>query len=140
MNKFICFQITALVFTMITIIGCITENPIFKDFIGTWEAKDGTKIILKEDSTCIVKKLDLAKLNDYSTESFVDFNGKWYIRAVNDLGYDEYNIVIKQDSLYIYQSFTISGQGLLKNKAPWHFFQFIGDPDDLNEYLFTKIQ
>lgn len=80
----------------------------------------------------------MARLNDYSEESFANFDGKWYIRAQDDLGHDEYNIVIRQDSLCIYESFIISGQGLLKNTSPWYFFQYIGDPDDLNEYKFVK--
>lgn len=138
MGKSLFLRIISFMLVVITMFGCAIEKPVKADFIGTWTSKDGGLIVLNEDSTCLVKMLDMARLNDYSEESFANFDGKWYIRAQDDLGHDEYNIVIRQDSLCIYETFIISGQGLLKNTSPWYFFQYIGDPDDLNEYKFVK--
>lgn len=115
------------------------QKPTYADFIGTWVAKDSCKITLKEDSTCIVEKLNIGILHGYIKESVYDFTGKWNISLLNN----EFNIEIRSDStesLMIYESFIISGQGLLRNAPPWCFFQLIGDPDELNEYKFIKLQ
>ncbi|WP_175631262.1 hypothetical protein [Bacteroides acidifaciens] len=140
MSEFIFSRIIGFMLTVITFIGCAMDKPVKADFVGTWTSKDGGLIVLNEDSTCLVKMLDMARLNDYSEESFASFDGKWYIRAQDDLGHDEYNIVIRQDSLCIYEPFIVSGQGLLKNRSPWYFFQYIGDPDNLDEYRFVKTE
>lgn len=120
--------------------GCMTPSPTFVDFIGTWTAKDGCKIYLNRDSTCIVEKLNIGILNSHIEESVCNFTGNWSFRAASDFEYEEFNIVIESDSIYFKESFIISGQGLLKDMPPWYFFQYIGDPDDLNRYIFTKIE
>lgn len=115
------------------------QIPTHADFIGTWVAKDNCKITLKEDSTCNVEKLNMGMLHGYIEKSVHDFTGKWNISLLND----ELYIEIRSDStesLMVYESFIVSGQGLLRNAPPWYFFQLIGDPDDFNEYRFIKLQ
>lgn len=123
---------------LIALSGCTMEKPVFTDFIGTWTSEDGSKIILKKDSTCIVEQIDIGRLHDYTENIKSSFAGKWSLEDEDNLGNKEYNIVIRQDSMYLYESFIVSGQGVLKNNQPWCFFQYIGDPDDLNEYKFIK--
>jgi len=118
--------------------GCTVKKPTFMDFIGIWTAEDGCRITLREDSTCVVENLNIGILHGYSKDSFHSFIGKWNVSSVNNTKCEEYNMIVESDSIYLHESFIISGQGLLKHTPPWNFFQYIGDPDDLNEYKFRR--
>lgn len=117
--------------------GCHTE-PTRDSLIGSWESSDGCEIVLNEDSTCFVKDLDLSKLFKESNDTCLTFMGTWKYRRQNDLGDKEYNIVIREDSMYLYIPLSISGHGICGNKPPWYLYQSIGDPDEMNQYKFVK--
>ncbi|MFR2070869.1 MAG: hypothetical protein ACLS4S_12190 [Bacteroides nordii] len=118
--------------------GCNSPKPTFKDLVGTWVSEDGAKIILRDDSTCILKNIPAQYVNRYTDTDFFSNTGKWYLEK-NDLGYDGYNIRIGHERL-LYITLYISGEGLFNNTPPWFLFDYIGDPDELNLYKFTKIK
>ena len=118
--------------------GCNNSKPTSQDFIGTWVSEDGGEIIFKEDSICIVKGIYAKQINPFSEEKVsLSGEGQWRIRTKDSNGYDKYNIAIYLKGV-IYFSLFISGEGLLDNKPPWYLFDYIGDPDELNLYKFTK--
>ncbi|MDR0987862.1 MAG: hypothetical protein LBM06_00155 [Prevotellaceae bacterium] len=139
MNK-IVIRITVLIIVAIFISSCVMKQPEFTDFVGTWVTDNGGRIVLMQDSTCIVENLKEPTLPFEPKNSPVSFVGKWKFRMKNDLDYNRPNIVIEQDSLLIYKSFIISGEGLFNNRPPWYFFRYSGDPDLLDEYAFRKVQ
>ena len=118
--------------------GCSNPKPTFQDFIGTWVSEDGGEIILRDDSTCILKNIPAQYVNRYTDTDFFSNTGKWNLEK-NDLGYDGYNIRIGHERL-LYIIFYVSGEGLFNNTPPWYLFQYIGDPDELNLYKFTKLK
>ena len=76
--------------------------------------------------------------NPFSEEkASLSGEGQWRIRTKDSNGYDQYNIAIYLKEV-IYFSLFISGEGLLDNRPPWYLFDYIGDPDELNLYKFTK--
>ena len=78
--------------------------------------------------------------NPFSEEKVsLSGEGQWRIRTKDSNGYDQYNIAIYLKGV-IYFSLFISGEGLLDNKPPWYLFDYIGDPDELNLYKFTKLK
>ena len=118
--------------------GCSNPKPTFQDFIGTWVSEDGGEIILRDDSTCILKNIPAQYVNRYTDTDFFSNTGKWNLEK-NDLGYDGYNIRIGHERL-LYIIFYVSGEGLFNNTPTWYLFQYIGDPDELNLYKFTKLK
>lgn len=120
--------------------GCSNPKPTFQDFVGIWVSEDGGEIIFKEDSTCIVKELYAKQISPFSEEkTSLSGEGQWRIRTKDSNGYDQYNIAINLKGV-IYFSLFISGEGLLDNRPPWYLFDYIGDPDELNLYKFTKVK
>jgi len=119
--------------------GCTNKKPDFKDFIGAWKSENGAEFFLKEDSTCIVQEIDGTC---FGYRSNLSFEGKWFFAEKDDNDKTNYNIGIYNidesgnHSLKI--SFYIRGKGILENTPPWYLFQYIGDPDDMNKYKFTK--
>ena len=103
--------------------GCNSPKPTFQDFIGTWVSEDGGEIILRSDSTCVP----------------LNYEGKWILREKDDLEYDKYNIRIEKQGTFLI-IFYISGERLFGYASPWYLFRYIGDPDELNLYKFTKLK
>ena len=60
-------------------------------------------------------------------------------RDKDDLGNKQYNIIISKEGV-LFMCFYISREGLFNNPPPWYLFQYIGDPDELNLYKFTKLK
>ncbi|WP_368106949.1 hypothetical protein [Bacteroides nordii] len=119
--------------------GCNNSKPIFQDFIGTWTSEDGGEIILRSDSTCVLKNIRDTYIDIISDDKPLNYEGKWILREKDDLEYDKYNIRIeKQGTILII--FYISGERLFGYASPWYLLRYIGDPDELNLYKFTKIK
>ena len=116
--------------------GCSNPKPTFQDFIGTWVSEDGAEITLQKDSTCIYKNIPIEYIEISIDKDSLNNTGKWYLKK-DDLGYNGYYIDIRQKETP-YMTLYISGGGLLDNTPPWFLFQYIGDPDELNLYKFTK--
>ena len=57
--------------------GCNSPKPTFQDFIGTWVSEDGGEIILRDDSTCILKNIPAQYVNRYTDTDFFSNTGKW---------------------------------------------------------------
>ncbi len=131
-------KISLLAVLALSTYGCGTE-PSQNDLIGSWKSSDGCEIILNKDSTCFVKNLNLNRLHKEYNDTCLTFTGTWKYRKHNDLGDKEYNIVIREDSIYFYISLSISGHGIWGNKPPWYLYQFIDDPDEMNQYKFVKL-
>ena len=51
----------------------------------------------------------------------------------------KYNIRIEKKGIFLI-IFYISGERLFGYASPWYLFQYIGDPDELNLYKFTKLK
>ncbi len=128
-----------LLWALLILVACGCHTELTRDsLIGSWESGDGCRIVLNEDSTCCVQDLDLSKLFKESNDTCLTFTGTWEFRKHNDLGDKEHNIVIREDSLYLYISLFISGYGIRGNRPPWYLYQSIGDPDEMNHYKFIK--
>lgn len=127
-----------------------------KDFIGVWRAEDGAIIELKSDGKFIARNIDFSKIEYAKSELLnkkLSFEGKWHLSIAQKMieldgesTYADYGV----ENTYLYNgekrshkvgvSFNIEGSGLLQNNLPWSLVIFIGDPDELNKYLFTKIE
>ena len=55
--------------------GCNNPKPTFQDFIGTWVSEDGGEIILRDDSTCILKNIPAQYVNRYTNTVFLTIQG-----------------------------------------------------------------
>lgn len=113
--------------------NCKNKETPFNNLVGTWTASDGAKITLREDSTCVINNLNGAY---FGYEENLNFKGTWNIEKGNIPIICKIFITSEsnQTSITIY----VSGKGLFGNNLPWHLFQYIGDPDELNKYRFTK--
>lgn len=128
--------------------GCSNPKPARKDFIGTWKAADGAILELRNDSTCTIKKLNYRNIYSFKgdTTTILNVDGQW--QFVNVKGEPQIDISYSTGETYQYKGETklykkgfplnIAGEGMLGNKAPWHVFVWIGDPDDMNKYKFEK--
>ncbi|MFV0507367.1 MAG: hypothetical protein ACK5L5_11820 [Bacteroidales bacterium] len=104
-----------------------------KDFVGIWEAGDKATVELNEDSSTIIKDIDLSNIFYSKTNETIDFSGKWEFTT------DMYKKqVIRINSRKYTFDFYISGQGTFGNKPPFDLYIFIGDPDEMNKYRFIK--
>jgi hypothetical protein len=138
MNRLIYIVTEGLIAICITLSlnGCTIRKPTFSDFIGTWVTNNGDQIILKEDSSFVAK--NMKDPNSYPDTLPQYFAGKWNFE-ISDT-YEKHIITLDSESLDYTEWFFISGHGLFRNKPPWYFFQYIGDPDLLDEYAFRKIE
>ncbi|EOA51788.1 hypothetical protein KSZ28_05820 [Bacteroides salyersiae] len=116
--------------------GCTYKKPTLVDFIGIWKSSTGGEIILQEDSICVIKNIIYS---GYLCTEMLSYKGKWEFRDKDDLGNKQYNIIISKEGV-LFMCFYISGEGLFNNTPPWYLFQYIGDPDELNLYKFTKLK
>ena len=71
--------------------GCNSPKPTFQDFIGTWVSEDGGEIILRSDSTCVLKNIHNTYIDINSNDKPLNYEGKWILREKDDLEYDKYN-------------------------------------------------
>ena len=62
--------------------GCSNPKPTFQDFIGTWVSEDGGEIILRDDSTCILKNIPAQYVNRYTDTDFFSNTGKWNLEKM----------------------------------------------------------
>ncbi|MDR2119510.1 MAG: hypothetical protein LBP64_01365 [Tannerella sp.] len=115
------------------------KEPVGEEFAGKWEAGDGAVIVLNEDSTCIVRNLDPAKIrvskNDSATKERINGAGKWELIRPNKYS-GHYCIYI--DSNKGGFPLCVMGTGLTGYFRPWKLCIYIGDPDDMNLYEFYK--
>ncbi|MDR0987864.1 MAG: hypothetical protein LBM06_00165 [Prevotellaceae bacterium] len=136
--KLSILTVTIVFCTVILLNGCSREKPQFADFIGLWCTANGDTIRLMEDSCCIVR--NMRDPNNTEDSIAVNFVGKWDFKASGYWGYDRPIVVLFPEKSLYSKMFFVSGQGLFNNRPPWYFFRYIGDPDDLNEYAFRKVQ
>lgn len=132
----------SMIFTSLTT-GCSTDPPTFEELTGTWKSEDGCEIILRLDSTCIVKNLNVGKFYATEKDTSWTFVGRWTFHDNNspyqDIGLgrlDIKNLEVKSCAYWV--TFYVSGQGLLENKPPWYLFEFIGGFDDYNKYILKR--
>ena len=96
-------------------------------------------IVLVCVCVCVCKNIRDNYINIFSDKKPLNYEGKWILREKDDLEYDKYNIRIeKQGTILII--FYISGERLFGYASPWYLLRYIGDPDGLNLYKFTKIK
>lgn len=140
-NKKIIF-IVALIIVVLE--GCSKVKPVFKDFIGVWNSEDGCELILQDDSTYIIKNLNIGRLYIGEKDSLQNFIGKWdfKIHKRDEPGLGKIELLYKKDidDFSIQFVFYVSGQDLLDNRPPWYLFEFIGGIDDYNKYILKKQQ
>lgn len=133
--------------------SCIKE-PKYKSFVGVWKAQDGAIIELNSDGKYSAQKIDFSKIKDTRPEFLskrLNFEGEWHLNSKKRIIELESESRFKDhgiENTYLYNgekmshkvgiSFNIEGSGLFQNKPPWFLVVFIGDPDDLNKYTFTK--
>ncbi|MCQ4916967.1 hypothetical protein NE451_20985 [Bacteroides nordii] len=125
-----------LIGTSLLIGGCSYQKPTLIDLIGVWKSSTGGEIILKKDSICIIKNITYS---GYLGTEILNYKGKWKFRDKDELGNKQYSIVVDKEGV-LSMCFYISGEGLFSKTPPWYLFQYIGDPDELNLYKFTKIK
>lgn len=124
-------KILILMITLFSFLGC-GEKMKDEDFVGVWKAQDGAIVKLERNGVVIIKGINMAMILS-NENKFADITGEWKLTTdlngnqVVEINTDKYNF-----------SFFISGQGVFGNKPPWSLYVFIGDPDELNKYLFTK--
>ena len=129
-----CNYLLIFIVSLLAFSSCENKGTTFYDWVGTWVSSDNAKIILKEDSSCVVDNLKGAY---FGYEGDLYLEGTWSVKKgvfpiVSEISISSNN----GEGMYI--TFYASGEGLLGNKPPWHLFQYIGDPDELNKYRFTK--
>ena len=118
--------------------GC-SDKKHRDDFIGIWRADNGSEIILYKDSTCVLKELDLRVVNPRIYDEVLNVKGTWMFKKTDELGYKVDNIFISSKDLTFTITFDIWGHGILENKRPWYLFLYIGAPDAMDKFKFTKV-
>lgn len=88
---------------------------------------------------CVCKNIHDNYINIFSDKKPLNYEGKWILREKDDLEYDKYNIRIEKQGTFLI-IFHISGERLFGYASPWYLLRYIGDPDELNLYKFTKIK
>ena len=101
--------------------GCNNSKPTSQDFIGTWVSEDGGEIILRSDSTCVLKNIHNTYIDINSNDKPLNYEGKWILREKDDLEYDKYNIRIEKKGIFLI-IFYISGERLFGYASPWYLF------------------
>lgn len=138
------------------LIGCSNNQPKEKDFVGVWKSNDGAKIELYKNGTFKAKNIyyyNYDQNKKFKNKKF-NFDGVWKLNFENKQGvkldinstkkFSDYGIVytyIIDDNIFSHKlnmSFEIKGHGVLENKLPWELFVWIGDPDNMNKYVFLK--
>ena len=87
----------------------------------------------------MLKNIHNTYIDINSNDKPLNYEGKWILREKDDLEYDKYNIRIEKKGIFLI-IFYISGERLFGYASPWYLFQYIGDPDELNLYKFTKLK
>lgn len=122
--------------------SCNSEKYKEEDFVGIWKSNDGAIIQLKSDFSFIANSLDFSKIYYpfYKCKNKkTDCIGKWKY-TMNSQKERVIYVLCDVDNKQRSFSFYISGKGVLGNKPPWDLYVDIGDPDDMNRYVFTKEQ
>ncbi|HRP89869.1 MAG TPA: hypothetical protein PKX92_07505 [Edaphocola sp.] len=129
--------------------GCVGENHSLNEgyFVGTWQSEGNAKIVLNKNGKGELFNFNYENVNSIANKNSI-LNGtcEWKLEQINgsnkvvityyDGGTIQYLNKMVQTNLKI--SFQIEGTGVFENKPPWNLFVFIGDPDELNKYTFTK--
>jgi hypothetical protein len=127
--------------------SCHTGTIQWYDLIGVWEASDGAKFCLNKDSTCNACNINTVKIWDsvhrgslqYSFDGHWSFEGKNRLYVYMPNPDAEANIHFKGEKK-IYFTFEITGNGIFKNRPPWFLKFTVGDPDNMEYYIFHKIE
>lgn len=70
---------------------------------------------------------------DHAERPKVSMKGQWIFSR------DKYNNDLINVSAGRYDfNFLITGDGAFENRPPWKLYIFIGDPDEMNRYIFNK--
>lgn len=121
----------------IATIACSTEiQP--SDLKGTWYSPDGAELQINENGEFNLKNFQPSTL--FSTINFdnrIDINGIWKLEKVGL--YYEIELINSERTIPIVGiTLLIKGKGLLNNTGVEYLYTYIGDPDDLNEYVFKR--
>jgi len=124
---------------ILTLSGCIFQNPSPDEIVGVWQSDDNAVINFYDDGTFYAKNLNSDKV--FSSRKIIDdylnVSGKWSLNGEQDSWYLDLQFL---DNKKIYGSpLQIRGSGILEINPPWHLFFWIGDPDQFNTYDFYKI-
>ena len=143
-------MIKSMLFAVVTFfVGCITHKSLREDdFIGTWKSDDNSKIILYENGKCELFNFNYKKVNSIATNNpIVSGEGLWKFEQGN--GKNQIVITYYDGTTFQYLNktvrsnfnidFQIEGIGML-GQPPWYLYVSIGDPDDLNKYIFNKVE
>lgn len=153
----IIYRIIIFSFLIIIINSCDTQIS-KRDLEGTWESDDGALIVLSEDGTFVAKGINYFVVSGSKlfNGKKIDLSGEWQIdkignqenkavKLISNSTYKDFGIhktyVDKnglEQSYKIYCTFQVYESGLFNNKTPYSLFVYIGDPDDMNKYNFTK--
>lgn len=153
----IIYRIIIFSFLIIIINSCDTQIS-KRDLEGTWESDDGALIVLSEDGTFATKGINYFVVSGSKlfNGKKIDLSGEWQIgkignqenkavKLISNSTYKDFGIhktyVDKnglEQSYKIYCTFQVYESGLFNNKTPYSLFVYIGDPDDMNKYNFTK--
>jgi hypothetical protein len=121
--------------------GCI--SPAKEDFSGgIWKADDGATVYLNKDGSAIINQINwLNIVSNGENEKKIDLTGKWeFTTDLNNNKIIEFSTDDKMNFPYNNMGFPfdIKGQGIFENKPPFDLFIYIGDPDEMNRYIFKK--
>lgn len=139
-----------------TLLGCKEVKIETMDFVGSWKADDGAIITLNKDGSYTAKNVNY--YNYFPSKSIenkrLNFHGTWnlgsrkngdnIIELESDNTYADngvertYLMNGKEFSHKLGMTLDITGQGVLGNEPPWNLYVFIGDPDEMNKYIFVK--
>lgn len=130
------YVLYSIIVTSLFLTGCI--SPEKEDFDGgVWRADDGATVYLNGDGSVIINQIN--RLNVVSggikEGDFVNFTGEW--KFTTDFN-NQKIIDISTDDRGGFD-FHIKGQGIFENKRPFDLFVYIGDPDNMDRYIFKRI-
>lgn len=136
--------LTNILFSIILLqFGCSVPAPSKEDFIGIWKSNDGGVFNFKDDNTFSAENLTGEKMFDGFQKYYgkkITEKGKWYIKKEKDRWrlFLDFKKVEQSNGGHSTQLNIEGKNGVLLNKPPWVLFVWIGDPDDINKYEFTK--
>jgi hypothetical protein len=141
-------------FLLLLIQGCTTTFQ-RSDFIGTWKSTDGAIIKLLKNGTFEVKHLNIHNFypNEAGKDKIIGFNGTWdliesggtyslQLRSKSRYSYFGINNTYREDGVVyshrIAITLDVDKGGFASNRSSVYLFTWVGDPDDLSMYKFTK--
>ena len=151
------YGIILFILLAILLSGCNAEIR-KSDLEGTWRSDDGALIVLNEDGTFIAKGINYFVVSGSKlfNGKKIDLSGEWQIgktgnqekksvELISNSTYKDFDVHKTyvdenglEQSYKIYCTFQVYESGLFNNKPPYSLFVYIGDPDDMNKYNFTK--